>query len=66
MENSCIYDSKRIARTASTHSTGEDIRASFELITRRVSVVTIESVDVRLTEITGDCLFCERAHSRSM
>ena len=55
MENSCIYGSKRIARTGenfgkTTQSTREEIRASFELITRRVSVVT---VDVRLTQITG-------------
>ena len=56
MENSCIYGSKRIARTGENfgktapQSTREEIRASFELITRRVSVVT---VDVRLTQITG-------------
>ena len=55
MENSCIYGSKRIARTGenfgkTAQSTREEIRASFELITRRVSVVT---VDVRLTQITG-------------
>ena len=53
MENSCIYGSKRIARTGenfgkTVQSTREEIRASFELITRRVSVVT-----VRLTQITG-------------
>ena len=55
MENSCIYGSKRIARTGenfgkTAQSTREEIRASFELITRRVSDVT---VDVRLTQITG-------------
>ena len=55
MENSCIYGSKRIARASenfgkTAQSTREEIRGSFELITRRVSVVT---VDVRLTQITG-------------
>ena len=55
MENSCIYGSKRIARTGenfgkTAQSTREEIGASFELITRRVSVVT---VDVRLIQITG-------------
>ena len=54
-ENSCIYGSKRIARTdknfgKTAQSTREEIRASFELITRRVSVVT---VDVCFTQITG-------------
>ena len=53
MENSCIYGSKRIARTGenlgkTAQSTREEIRANFELITRRVNVVT---VDVRLTQI---------------
>ena len=53
MENSCIYGSKRIARTGenfgkTAQSTRDEIRAIFELIT--VSVVT---VDVRLTQITG-------------
>ena len=53
MEYSCIYGSKRIARTGenfgkTAQSTREEIRAIFELIT--VSVVT---VDVRLTQITG-------------
>ena len=55
MENSCIYGSKRIARAGenfgkTAQSTREEIRASFELINRRVSVVT---VDVRLSQITG-------------
>ena len=58
MENSCIYGSKRIARTGenfgkTAQSTREEIRASFELITRRVSVVSLVTVDVRLTQITG-------------
>ena len=55
MANSCIYGSKRFARTGenfgkTAQSTREEIRASFEVITRRVSVVT---VDVHLTQITG-------------
>ena len=57
MENSCIYGSKRIARTGenfgkTAQSTREEIRASFELITRRVSA-SVVTVDVRLTQITG-------------